>query len=173
MEQAKAQLEEILRQLREEEIERMLAMLEARFRKMLQMQEEVYEGTVRLDKVPAAERTHNHEIEASRLSGKESQIVVEIDKALLLLRDDGSAVAFPEAAEQMRDDMQQVVAAPGPGQGGQDHAEHRGRHHRRAEGDDRGPEEGPEGPGEQEAAAPASRRPASRRIRRWSTCWPS
>ena len=84
-------------------------MLEARFRKMLQMQEEVYEGTVRLDKVPAAERTHNHEIEASRLSGKESQIVVEVDKAALLLREDGSAVAFPEAVEQMRDDMQQVV----------------------------------------------------------------
>lgn len=106
---AKAKLEEILRQLREEEIERMLAMLEARFRKMLEMQEEVYEGTVRLDKVPSAERTHNHEIEASRLSGKESQIVVEIDKALLLLRDDGSAVAFLEASQQMREDMQQVV----------------------------------------------------------------
>ncbi len=106
---AKAQLEEILRQLREEEIERVLAMLEARFRKMLQMQEEVYDGTVRLDKVPQAERTHNHEIEASRLSGKETQIVVEIDKALLLLRDDGSAMAFLEASEQMRDDMQQVV----------------------------------------------------------------
>ena len=27
----------------------------------------------------------------------------------MLLRDDGTAVAFPEAAEQMRDDMQQVV----------------------------------------------------------------
>jgi hypothetical protein len=109
LEQAKADLEEILRQLREEEIERILAMLELRFRKMLQMQEEVFEGTVRLDKIPTAERTHNHEIEASRLSGKESQIVVEVDKAAILLREEGSAVAFPEAVEQMRDDMQQVV----------------------------------------------------------------
>ncbi len=106
---AKAELEKILRQLREEEIGRMLAMLEARFRQMLQMQEEVYEGTVRLDKVPSAERTHNHEIESSRLSGKESQILVELDKALLLLRDDGSAVAFLEAAQQMRDDVEQIV----------------------------------------------------------------
>lgn len=109
LQMAKAKLEEILRQLREEEVERMLAMLEARFRKMLEMQEEVYEGTVRLDKVPSAERTHSHEIESSRLSGKESQIVVEIDKALLLLRDDGSAVAFLEASQQMRDDMQEIV----------------------------------------------------------------
>jgi hypothetical protein len=106
---AKAKLEAILRQLREEQIERMLAMLEARFRKMLQMQEEVYEGTVRLDKVPLAERTHNQEIEASRLSSRQSQITVEIDKALLLLRDDGSAVAMLEAAGQIRDDMQQVA----------------------------------------------------------------
>ena len=108
---AKAKLEEILRQLREEEIGRMLAMLEARFRQMLAIQEEVYEGTVRLDKVPLAQRTHSHEIEASRLSGRESQIVVELDKALLLLRDDGTAVAFLEAAGQMRDDVGQVVEA--------------------------------------------------------------
>jgi hypothetical protein len=106
---AKAELEKILRQLREEEIGRMLAMLEARFRQMLQMQEEIYEGTVRLDKVPPAERTHNHEIESSRLSGKESQILVELDKALVLLRDDGSAVAFLEAAQQMREDVGQIV----------------------------------------------------------------
>jgi hypothetical protein len=110
LEQAKSDLEEILRQLREEEIERILAMLEVRFRKMLEMQEEVYDGTQRLDKIPTAEWTHNQEIESSRLSSKESQIVVEVDKAALLLREDGGAVAFPEAVEQMRDDMQQVVS---------------------------------------------------------------
>ncbi len=106
---AKAELERILRQLREEEIGRVLAMLEGRFRQMLQMQQEIYEGTLRLDKVPAADRTHNHEIEASRLSGKESQILVELDKALLLLRDDGSAGAFLESTRQMRDDVRQIV----------------------------------------------------------------
>jgi hypothetical protein len=109
LEQAKAELEQILRQLREEEVQRVLAMLEARFRKMLEMQRDVYDGTVRLDKIPQAERTHNHEIESSRLSGKEMQIVVEIDKALLVLREDGTTVAFAEAADQMRSDMQQVV----------------------------------------------------------------
>jgi hypothetical protein len=109
LEQAKAELEEILRQLREEEIERMLAMLEARFTQMLKLQIEIYEGTQRLDKVPPPERSHNHEIEAGRLSGKESQLVVDCDKALMLLREDGSAVAFPEAVEQMQEDMQQVV----------------------------------------------------------------
>jgi len=109
LERAKAEIEEILRQLREEQIARLLAMLEARFRAMLQMQQEVYEGTCRLDRVPQEQRTHNHEIESGRLSNKESRIVVEVDKALLLLREDGSAVAFPEAIEQMREDMVQVV----------------------------------------------------------------
>ncbi|MBN1589904.1 MAG: hypothetical protein JW888_10350 [Pirellulales bacterium] len=109
LEQARAELEEILRQLREEEIERMLTLLEARFKKMLEMQQTVYKGTKRLDKVPPAERRHEHEIEASRLGRKQSLIVLEADKALLLLREDGSSVAFPEAVSQTRDDMQQVV----------------------------------------------------------------
>lgn len=108
LQQAKEDLERILRQLREEEIERMLAMLEARFKRMLEMQREVYEGTVRLDKVPVPERSQNHEIESGRLSNKERLIIVETDKALMLLREDGTAVVFPEALEQVREDMQQV-----------------------------------------------------------------
>ena len=107
--QAKAELEEILRQLRMEQIRRMLAMLEARFKKMLELQRQVYDGTVRLDKVPEAERSHSHEIEASRLSSREMEIVLEADKALALLHEDGTAVAFTEATTQVRGDMEQVV----------------------------------------------------------------
>jgi hypothetical protein len=109
LEQAKAELERVLRQLREEELERTLTQLAARFRKMLDLQTAVYEGTVKLDHVPEAQRTHDHEIEAARLSRQESQIVDEVNKALLLLHEDGSSVAFPEAIEQMRDDMRQVT----------------------------------------------------------------
>ncbi|MEX2560655.1 MAG: hypothetical protein WD403_12110 [Pirellulales bacterium] len=110
LEKANAELEEILRQLREEELMRTLAMLEARFRKMLQMQLEVYEGTLRLDRVADTDRGRNDEIEAGRLSRRESLIIAEADSALSVLREEGSAVAFPEAVEQMRDDMQQVAA---------------------------------------------------------------
>ncbi len=84
-------------------------MLEGRFRKMLQMQIEVYEGTVRVDKVPEPDRGHDEEIEAGRLSRREALIVVEADRALNLLHEEGSAVAFPESVEQIREDMQQVV----------------------------------------------------------------
>jgi hypothetical protein len=109
LELAKAELERVLRQLREEELERTLTQLAARFRKMLDLQTAVYDGTVKLDRVPEAQRTHDHEIEAARLSRQESQIVDEVNKALLLLHEDGSSVAFPEAIEQMRDDMRQVT----------------------------------------------------------------
>jgi hypothetical protein len=110
LEQAKADLERILRQLREEEIGQVLTMLEARFVKMLQMQRGVYEGTQRLDKASQGGMTREQEIEASRLSSQEADIVLEAEKALALLREEGSAVAFPEAVTQMRDDMRQVVS---------------------------------------------------------------
>jgi uncharacterized protein YukE len=109
LEQAKAELERVLRQLREEELERTLTALAARFRKMLEMQTAVYDGTVKLDQVPEAQRTHDHEIESARLSREESQIVHEVEKALSLLHEEGSSVAFPEAVDQMHDDMRQVA----------------------------------------------------------------
>ena len=113
LKQAKAELEEILRQLREEEIERVLAQLEGRFRKMLQMQLEVYEGTMGLDRIPEDERDRDTEIEAGKLSRHEGEITLEADKALTLLHEEGSSVAFPESVEQMREDMAQTTARLG------------------------------------------------------------
>lgn len=108
LEQAKAELEEILRQLREEEMSRTLALLEARFRKMLDAQVEVYEGTKRLDQVPQDQRDRDDAIEAGRLSRKEAEIAIEAEKALAVLQEEGSAVAFPEAVIEIRDDMYTV-----------------------------------------------------------------
>jgi hypothetical protein len=109
LEQAKAELERILRQLREEELERMLVLLEARFRKMLDEQVEVYDETKKLD--AASEKVPEHELEiaSGRLARKETLIVREADRALLLLREDGTSTAFPEAIEQARDDMQSIA----------------------------------------------------------------
>ncbi|MEQ8211140.1 MAG: hypothetical protein RH917_15035 [Lacipirellulaceae bacterium] len=105
LETAKAELEKILRQLREEEMQRMLVMLEARFRKMLEAEVEIYDETVRLDKSSAKAPRHEVEIAAGRLSRKQDQVIREADRALTLLREDGTSVAFPEALQQARDDM--------------------------------------------------------------------
>ena len=109
LEQAKAELEEILRQLREEELARLLAQLEQRFAEMLRMQEAVYRDTHVLHAVPKPTRGKAEEIESGRLSRDEALILVEADKALNVLREEGSAVAFPATCEQMRDDIAQVV----------------------------------------------------------------
>ncbi len=109
LEQIRRELERLLRQLREEELARVLAALEARFKRMLRMQVEVYEGTLRLDLVPKERRGRNEEIQAGRLSRRESLIVLEADKAMQLLREDGTSVAMAEALRQVREDMRQVT----------------------------------------------------------------
>jgi uncharacterized low-complexity protein len=109
LEKAKAELEQILRQLREEEVERMLAMLEGRFQRMLEAQLKIYEATQRLDKVPAGERGRPFEQQASKLSFDEAKLVAEADRALLILVEEGSSVAFPETVQQMREEMQAVA----------------------------------------------------------------
>ena len=109
LKQAQAELEKILRQMREEQIGRTLAMLEARFRKMLELQTEVHEATKRLDQVSKDRRDGEFEREAARLGGKERDIATQCERALLLLREDGSAAALLEAAGQIQADMIRVA----------------------------------------------------------------
>ena len=107
--EAKEKLEEILRQLREEEKELLLANLEARFRKMLGLQLLIYQQTVRLD----AEKTQDSTVEigqrSRQLATQEEEIVQEVAKALVLLQAEGSSVAFPQAVEAIREDASSVV----------------------------------------------------------------
>jgi len=113
LEKARKRLEEILRQLREEEMERLLAALEQRCNRMLAMQIEVHHGTVRVDRdiqeTPDKRPTRVHEQKALQLSDHEEKIVQEADKAIQLLEAEGSAVAFPEVFVQVRDDMKNVA----------------------------------------------------------------
>ena len=113
LEQAKKDLEEILRQLREEEQKRTLTQLEARFRKMYQKQKLIYDSTARLSEMvrqegdSAAVRGTVSQ-ESARLGGQESDILLEGQKALLLLRQDGTAAAMTEVLESACEEMQGV-----------------------------------------------------------------
>ncbi|WP_417380552.1 hypothetical protein [Gimesia sp.] len=106
--EAKEKLEEMLRQLREEERELMLAAMEARLQKILAQQKRVYSGTLSIGQVPAKERTSRHTARAVQLSREESQIGLEVEKAILLITDEGSSVAFSEALAEVREDVQNV-----------------------------------------------------------------
>ena len=109
LQKAKEKLEEILRQLREEERLLQLAGLEARFQRMLAQQIAIYNDTVQIDKVPQGERASRHQLKSEEMALQESELVLEATKALSLMKEEGSAVAFPEAIEQMRYDMQTVA----------------------------------------------------------------
>lgn len=112
LEDARKQLEEILRQLREEERERILAALQARVERMLQMQLLVFAGTVQIDanimKSADKKPSRADEQKSAELSQLEDQIAIEATKALQLLETEGSTVAFPEVFTQLRDDTKHV-----------------------------------------------------------------
>lgn len=105
--EAREKLEEILRQLREEEKSLMLTSLESRFRKMLTEQLLIYQDTVQL--AAKGDEEPNLEPRARQLARRENDIVQEVNKAMILLQEEGSSVAFPEAVEAIRDDMQSIV----------------------------------------------------------------
>src|SRR5262249_11777534 len=111
--EAQKKLEDLLRQLREEELERLLAKLEARCRHMLAMQIAVRDGTVELDKVikanPKSEATRADQQASNELSDKENEIVKEARAGLRLLEAEGSAVVFAEVFQQVKGDMETVA----------------------------------------------------------------
>ena len=113
LETARAELEEILRQMREQEVERLLVQLETRVREMLKAERQVLAGAdaAAAGSTPGRER----ELEAARLAREQQGIATEAARALVLVRDDGSAVAIPQALESIRDDAAQAAGRLGRG----------------------------------------------------------
>ena len=109
LETARAELEEILRQMREEEVERLLVQLETRIRSMLRAERAVLAGAEKLAAEPRERGGRERELEAVRLGREQTAIGNDATKALTLVRDDGSAVAIPQALEQIRDDSLQAA----------------------------------------------------------------
>lgn len=108
--QAKKELEELLRQLREEEVERTLTQLMARFRRMLEQEQRLYEDTKRLARIVPEQRGNEFDVRSNKLGIEQQGIAIDADRALILLREEGSSIAFPATVEQMRDDMEQIAA---------------------------------------------------------------
>lgn len=112
LEELKKELERRLRQLREEELERLLANLQARCERMLAMQIEVQAGTRRVHSViqtlPDKRATRIEEQQSQQLSSREAEIVREANRTLQLMTAEGSAVAFALSLEMVRDDMKVI-----------------------------------------------------------------
>ncbi len=112
LEEARRRLEDLLRQMREEELDRVLAALISRCQKMLAMQEEVLRGTLNVqaqaEVSPAKTKDRKIIQDCLNLSDDELRIVHEATKAIEILETEGSAVAFPEVFQQVREDMKHV-----------------------------------------------------------------
>ena len=107
---AKKQLEEVLRQMREEEVERTLAKLEERFRKMLEREIRVKQSTEKLAGIEESVRGTDFDVQTGKLSTEQNAIAADAARALLLLAEDGSSVAFTETVDEMHEDMLQIAA---------------------------------------------------------------
>jgi len=111
LEELKAKLEEILRQLREDERESYLTMLEARFQNMLKRQQHINTETIRIDRIQVSDRAQqNFASQADNIRKEQEDNALEAGKALHLLKEEGSSVAFPEAVQQMHENMMLVAA---------------------------------------------------------------
>jgi hypothetical protein len=108
LESARAELEEILRQMREEEVERLLVQLETRIRTMLKAERSIRDAARTLVGSEAMSR-REQQLEAARLGREQEAVTAEAARAILLVQDDGSAVATPQALGQVRDDSAEVA----------------------------------------------------------------
>jgi hypothetical protein len=79
---------------------------------MLAMQEAVYEDTVRLDRAigrnPDKKPSALDDQKSGELAKREDLIIQEADRAIQLVDEEGTAIAFSEVFHQVRDDMKNV-----------------------------------------------------------------
>jgi hypothetical protein len=112
LKEAQKKLEDLLRQLREEEAERLLAQLQSRCERMRAMQIAVRDATINIDKAiqnNADKKPSRADAQSSNVqSDKEEEIVKEANNAIKLIETEGTAVAFAEVFRQVRGDMMNV-----------------------------------------------------------------
>jgi hypothetical protein len=109
LQQAIAELEKILKQLREEEIERTLVDLETRLKRMAEWERTIRDQSEKLANLAGEDRDRQLDIQANKLATEQLKVAMEGQRAMLLLKDEGSSQAFPEALQQVINDAQLIV----------------------------------------------------------------
>ncbi|MDR0869361.1 MAG: hypothetical protein LBN39_01065 [Planctomycetaceae bacterium] len=108
LQRVKAELEKILRQLREEELLQTLEKLEARFKRMLTVEQGIRTKTETLSNDKAEDETakRQRQIQSGQLAADQITVMDDADAAMILLREDGTAQALAESLLQARFDME-------------------------------------------------------------------
>ncbi|MDR2440225.1 MAG: hypothetical protein LBE12_12775 [Planctomycetaceae bacterium] len=111
LQRVKAELEKILRQLREEELLQTLERLEARFKRMLRVEQSIRLQTEKIGieaKNTEESALRPIQIQSSQIGSDQQSVIEDADAALVLLREDGTAQAMVESLLQARYDMTEV-----------------------------------------------------------------
>jgi len=103
-----SELEDFIKQKRDEEREKTLATLLARAKKMLQAQLEVQDGTAALDKSIRAATDKKDALlwagKSNKLASKELEVVKDSEEVVKLIKEEGNAGVFLQAFEGVRAD---------------------------------------------------------------------
>ena len=94
-------------------MERLLVNLESRLRGMLRAERSVLADAEKLMAADASQSERERQLEAARLGREQTTITTEAAKAMTLVRDDGTAVAIPQALEQVHDACDTRVGVAG------------------------------------------------------------
>ncbi|TWT35565.1 hypothetical protein KOR34_04580 [Posidoniimonas corsicana] len=108
LEETRAELEEALRQTREEEAMRTLTRLAARLRRVLSEQTEINRLTVEVQELHGDAVSPQKRSASAGLAKRQDEAASIVDGALRLLSEEGSSVAFVEVLDQVREDMTSV-----------------------------------------------------------------
>ena len=121
LEEAKAELEDVLMQLRQEERAEMLRDLESRFRDLLVRQRSINDGTLDIaeaelgsaDLPPSAGASRDfsraEQLELSRLAAEERALADKTATCVHILDEEGTTIAFPRVVGQIAEDMGSVA----------------------------------------------------------------
>lgn len=110
LQKAAQELEEMLKQLREEEKEMVLAALEARFQRLLALQTQIHETTVDLAATPRKDWLDNAISQCRELSQQQQDLTRECSQTTGLLREDGTSVSILVAVEDIESDMGRIAS---------------------------------------------------------------
>jgi len=111
LQKAKKELEDALRQLREEMQLMLLEAMERRFSTMLQKQRQLSKDTVALNlRVRGGSPSRADKDSAKRISGGEAELAGEAEKALEILREEGTTVVIPDVVEDLKRDFDALAA---------------------------------------------------------------
>lgn len=110
MQEALDELEDTLRQLRQEEREETLSALEGRLRGMLESEIRVREIVLDLDEKPADALSRLEALQIGEARELHAQVIEDARATLRILTDEGTTVVVPELLRQMVEDMVDVLS---------------------------------------------------------------